>query len=198
MRSNCFTSKPPMLWLAMNTSGFLPVKSVNLKPEEDTCGPVEERHGKAALEVEPKDRERPRLEGGILVAQRPDTDVWQVLTEPGRPMTAGCPPVIAGVAIEPMDEDHIPVSLRVITAADPHEFRHRHLDKRVKDFAHHRPRTAAGEPIVATTMWWHYASSGFDDFGRLKFRLLDYSPIIIPRVGVRISPIHDRRTVRPA
>ena len=107
-----------MLWV-MNTSGFWPIPSTS-KGEKDALRPVEERHGEPAAEENRRTRSPPRLEGGILVAEGPDADVRQVLTEPGRPMAAGCPPVIAGVAIEPVDEDHIAASLRVIAAADPH------------------------------------------------------------------------------
>src|SRR5262245_26555548 len=101
----------------------------DLEPEEDDLGPVEERHGESASEDEPEDREPPRLEGGILVAQRPDADVRQVLTEPGRPMAAGCPPVIRRVAIEAVDEDHIPASLGIIAAVNPDKFGHETLSR---------------------------------------------------------------------
>jgi hypothetical protein len=74
------------------------------------------RHAEAGATQE---REPPRFESGVLVAQGPDADAGQLLAEPSRPMEAAGSPVIPGVSVEAVDEDDVPASSRVVAAVDP-------------------------------------------------------------------------------
>src|SRR5262249_45547850 len=93
--------------------------------EQHILGPVYQGHGEASEALTEQKREPPRLKRRVLVAQRPDADVGQVLAEPGGPVVLELPgvaPVVAGVAVEPVDEDDIPDSLRVSRAMNGKQF----------------------------------------------------------------------------
>ena len=93
----------------------------NLKLEQHALGPVPERHGKAPVSRATQKRELPRFEGCVLIVQRPDANTGQLFAEPGGPVILALTliaPVVARVAIEPMNEDDVPESLVVLATVD--------------------------------------------------------------------------------
>jgi hypothetical protein len=87
---------------------------LQLRPEQDVIGPVQQRHGETRLKEPAGQGEPAGLEGRVLVAQRPDPHLRQVLAEPSQPVFLGfgrAEPILARIAVEAGNENHIASTL---------------------------------------------------------------------------------------